>query len=65
MQNCEHRFITSTFELGVHCSTCKEPLVGFFWPVSRNTLAGKLLYSMYKDTDQKEQEKLDDFIKHG
>lgn len=47
-KTCTHDSLTSTFERGVHCCTCKEPLVSFFWPVSRNTPAGALLYAMYK-----------------
>jgi hypothetical protein len=44
---CTHDSLTSTFERGVYCCACKEPLVGFFWPVSRNTPAGALLWALY------------------
>jgi hypothetical protein len=43
---CEHEWVTSTFELGPHCATCNEPLVSLFHTISRNTLAGALLYAM-------------------
>jgi len=44
---CPHDQLTSTFEKGVHCWKCKEPLVSFFWPVSRNnTPAGALIYAL-------------------
>ncbi|WP_157900137.1 hypothetical protein [Rhodoferax koreensis] len=43
---CHHHLMTSTREKGVYCCDCGEPLVGFFWPFSRNTLAGALLYAM-------------------
>lgn len=46
MSVCEHRWTTSTFERGPHCSDCKEPLVSMFWPISRNTPAGALLYAL-------------------
>lgn len=46
MVDCPHESMTSTFERGVYCCQCKEPLVGFFWPVSRNTPAGALLYAL-------------------
>lgn len=55
MTDCPHESMTSTFERGVYCCQCNEPLVGFFWPVSRNTPAGALLYAL-RNTPLKEQE---------
>lgn len=53
-EHCEHKWLTSTFERGVHCCECKEPLISFFWPVSRNTPVGALLYAMYKQPPKQE-----------
>ena len=52
---CSHDQMTSTFARGVYCCQCDEPLVGFFWPVSRNTPAGAMLYALRNQLPQKEQ----------
>lgn len=43
---CPHNEMTSTFERGPYCCKCNEPLVGFFWPISRNTPAGAMLWAL-------------------
>lgn len=45
---CQHRYTTSTIELGPHCADCKEPLVSMFMAISRNTPAGAILFAMYQ-----------------
>lgn len=45
-EECQHDQMTSTFERGVYCCKCDEPLVGFFWPVSRNTPTGQVLAAL-------------------
>ena len=49
---CQHDQMSSTFERGVYCCKCNEPLVGFFWPFSRNTAAGALIYALRKAAAQ-------------
>ena len=44
--HCAHLHTTSTVALGPHCADCREPLVSMFSSISRNTLAGKVLYAM-------------------
>ena len=46
MIDCQHEEITRTKERGVYCCKCNEPLVSFFWPVSRNTPAGQVLAAL-------------------
>ena len=43
---CQHDWLTSTVKLGPHCAECGEPLAGLFWPISRNTPAGALIYAL-------------------
>ena len=53
-EQCRHNEMTSTSARGVYCCQCKEPLVGFFWPVSRNKPAGAMLYAL-RNPPPKEQ----------
>lgn len=44
---CAHDgYVSATHERGPYCCECNEPIVGFFTPISRNTLAGALLWAM-------------------
>lgn len=45
---CQHLVTTSTFAKCPHCATCQEPLVSMFWPISRNTPEGAVLYALRK-----------------
>ena len=45
-EECQHDQVTSTLERGVYCCKCDEPLVGFFWPIPRNTPTGQVLAAL-------------------
>ena len=45
-EECQHDQMTSTLERGVYCLKCDEPLVGFFWPIPRNTPTGQVLAAL-------------------